>query len=181
MHKHLWTGLNTIYGFGKIHADYGCIVMGVKRKEKLKKFTDEDILKLDERLQRNHFIVARELDKKLYKDTTKLINIHAYRAIRALQGLPNRGQRTRSNARTAKSLKGKWGQSSYSKKQQKIEFKKERKKMREMKFEKQNKQRKEKEKEEKEKEKKERKKKTLFFVKKSVSRKKQYYEISLYD
>jgi len=171
MHVHLWPGLHTIYGFGKIHANYGCILMGVKRKAKLKSFHDDDIIDLDKRLQRNHFIVARDLDKKLYKNTTKLISIHAYRAIRALSGLPNRGQRTRSNARTAKTLIGRWGKSSYSEKQQKIEFKKEKKKFKNMKM---------KSKREKE-EIKIPKKKTLIFVKKSVSRATKHYDISLYN
>jgi len=96
----------SIYGLGKTHGKYGLILLGVKRKAKLKEIGMHDLINFDLRLTELNLIVTRVLERHNYINTNNLIENNAYRAIRANLGLPNRGQRTHSNSKTTKTLKG---------------------------------------------------------------------------
>ena len=116
----LWTGLQLIDGFGKIHAMFACIKLGLKRNVKVKDLSRKTIKQLDRILQKYKFVVGRLLEKIIYIQTNMLIETNAYRAIRTRAGLPSRGQRTHTNAKTAKRLRGFWGKSQYAKKMLKL-------------------------------------------------------------
>jgi len=112
----LWNGLQLIDGFGKMHAKFACIKLGLKRDVKVKDLSRKTVYQLDRILQKYKFVIGRLLEKVIYIQTSALIETNAYRAIRTRAGLPSRGQRTHTNAKTAKRLKGFWGKSQYAKK-----------------------------------------------------------------
>jgi len=124
MAKTLWDGITLYFGFGRIHAQYGCIKLGIKRTTPMKSITTNELNSLDKHYRRKKFLVGRLLERDFYLRTSLLIEINAYRAIRAKQGLPNRGQRTHTNAKTAKKLSGIWQNTKYAKKMRKTNKKK---------------------------------------------------------
>jgi len=112
----LWDGLLRFFGFGKIHARYASIKLGIRKDTKLATITRSELNHLDKKFRTKNFLVGRSLERERYLKTSELIAINCYRAMRIKQGLPNRGQRTHTNAKTAKKLSKLWESSKFAQK-----------------------------------------------------------------
>ncbi len=100
VHKHVWIGLQSIYGIGRSRSKKVCEAAGVKASTKIKDLTESEIEKL--RLAIGRYTVEGDLRREVSLSVKRLMDLGCYRGLRHRRGLPVRGQRTRTNARTRK-------------------------------------------------------------------------------
>ena len=98
--KHVWVGLQSIYGIGRTRAQEICAATGVNPAAKIKDLSDEQVELL--RGEVGKFIVEGDLRREVGMAIKRLMDLGCYRGLRHRRGLPLRGQRTRTNARTRK-------------------------------------------------------------------------------
>ena len=84
--KHVWVGLQSIYGIGRTRSKKVCESAGVSPSTKIRDLSEPEVEAL--RAEIGKFVVEGDLG--------------TYRGLRHRRGLPLRGQRTRTNARTRK-------------------------------------------------------------------------------
>ncbi|MBL8300748.1 MAG: 30S ribosomal protein S13 [Rhodanobacteraceae bacterium] len=100
VHKHVWVGLQSIYGIGRSRSKKVCDAAGVKSSAKIKDLTEAEVEKLRHEIAK--YTVEGDLRREVGMSIKRLIDLGCYRGLRHRRGLPVRGQRTRTNARTRK-------------------------------------------------------------------------------
>lgn len=98
--KHVWVGLQSIYGIGRTRSKKVCEAAGVVVSTKIRDLTEGDIERL--RAEVGKFVVEGDLRREIGINIKRLMDLGCYRGLRHRRGLPLRGQRTRTNARTRK-------------------------------------------------------------------------------
>ena len=92
--KHVWVGLQSIYGIGRTRSKKVCESAGVPVTTKIRDLSEPEIERL--RAEVAHYVVEGDLRREIGIAIKRLMDLGCYR------GLPLRGQRTRTNARTRK-------------------------------------------------------------------------------
>ena len=100
VHKHVWVGLQSIYGIGRSRAKKICVDAGVVSATPIKSLSEGEVEKL--RAEVTKYIVEGDLRREVGIAIKRLMDLGCYRGLRHRRGLPVRGQRTRTNARTRK-------------------------------------------------------------------------------
>ena len=98
--KHVWVGLQSIYGIGRTRSIKVCEAAGVVASTKIRDLTEGDIERL--RVEVGKYVVEGDLRREVGINIKRLMDLGCYRGLRHRRGLPLRGQRTRTNARTRK-------------------------------------------------------------------------------
>jgi small subunit ribosomal protein S13 len=98
--KHVWVGLQSIYGIGRTRSKLVCEKAGVSPNTKIRDLTEAEVEKLRSEITR--FTVEGDLRREVGISIKRLMDLGCYRGLRHRRGLPVRGQRTRTNARTRK-------------------------------------------------------------------------------
>ncbi|MGY6518995.1 MAG: 30S ribosomal protein S13 [Lysobacteraceae bacterium] len=98
--KHVWVGLQSIYGIGRTRSKKICELAEVKPSTKIRELSEPEIERL--RAEIGKFIVEGDLRREVGMSIKRLMDLGCYRGLRHRRGLPLRGQRTRTNARTRK-------------------------------------------------------------------------------
>jgi len=99
-HKHVWVGLQSIYGIGRTRSKKVCLDASVPSTTKVRDLSESEIERL--RAQIGKYIVEGDLRREVGIAIKRLMDLGCYRGLRHRRGLPLRGQRTRTNARTRK-------------------------------------------------------------------------------
>jgi small subunit ribosomal protein S13 len=100
VNKHVWVGLQSIYGVGRSRSKRICTEAGVAPTTLIKSLSEGEVEKL--RAEIAKFAVEGDLRREVGISIKRLIDLGTYRGLRHRRGLPVRGQRTRTNARTRK-------------------------------------------------------------------------------
>ncbi|HUH30612.1 MAG TPA: 30S ribosomal protein S13 [Rhodanobacter sp.] len=98
--KHVWVGLQSIYGIGRSRAKQVCAESGVVPTTQIKALSEGEVEKL--RHEVGKYTVEGDLRREVGMAIKRLMDLGCYRGLRHRRGLPVRGQRTRTNARTRK-------------------------------------------------------------------------------
>jgi small subunit ribosomal protein S13 len=100
VHKHVWVGLQSIYGIGRNRARKVCADAGVVPSTPIKSLSEGEVEKLRQEIGK--YVVEGDLRREVGIAIKRLMDLGTYRGLRHRRGLPVRGQRTRTNARTRK-------------------------------------------------------------------------------
>jgi small subunit ribosomal protein S13 len=98
--KHVWIGLQSIYGIGRTRSKKVCEAAGVKPSTRIRDLTEAEVEHL--RAAVGKYTVEGDLRREVGMSIKRLMDLNCYRGLRHRRGLPVRGQRTRTNARTRK-------------------------------------------------------------------------------
>jgi small subunit ribosomal protein S13 len=98
--KHVWVGLQSIYGIGRTRSKTICLTAEVDPTTKIRDLSEPDVERL--RAEVAKFVVEGDLRREVGMSVKRLMDLGCYRGLRHRRGLPVRGQRTRTNARTRK-------------------------------------------------------------------------------
>src|SRR5688572_31251196 len=98
--KHVWVGLQSIYGIGRTRSKKVCEAAGVASNVKIRDLSEPDVERL--RAEVGKYVVEGDLRREVGIAIKRLMDLGCYRGLRHRRGLPLRGQRTRTNARTRK-------------------------------------------------------------------------------
>lgn len=98
--KHVWVGLQSIYGIGRTRSRKVCEAAGVNAATKIRDLSEPEVERL--RAEVAKFAVEGDLRREIGMAIKRLMDLGSYRGLRHRRGLPVRGQRTRTNARTRK-------------------------------------------------------------------------------
>lgn len=98
--KHLWVGLQSIYGIGRTRSRKICESAGVNASTKIRDLSEPEVEAL--RGEIGKFVVEGDLRREVGMSIKRLMDLGCYRGLRHRRGLPLRGQRTKTNARTRK-------------------------------------------------------------------------------
>ena len=98
--KHVWVGLQSIYGIGRTRSKQVCEAAGVASTTKIRDLSEPEVERL--RAEIGKFVVEGDLRREVGMAIKRLMDLGCYRGLRHRRGLPLRGQRTRTNARTRK-------------------------------------------------------------------------------
>ena len=98
--KHVWVGLQSIYGIGRTRSKLLCQEVGVNPATKIRDLSEPEIERIRAEIAR--YTVEGDLRREVGMSIKRLMDLGCYRGLRHRRGLPMRGQRTRTNARTRK-------------------------------------------------------------------------------
>ena len=98
--KHVWVGLQSIYGIGRSRSKKVCADAGVVPTTPIKSLSEGEVEKLRHEIAK--YVVEGDLRREVGIAIKRLMDLGTYRGLRHRRGLPVRGQRTRTNARTRK-------------------------------------------------------------------------------
>ncbi|PZO66085.1 MAG: 30S ribosomal protein S13 [Pseudoxanthomonas suwonensis] len=98
--KHVWVGLQSIYGIGRTRSRQVCAAADVNPSTRIRDLSESDVERL--RGEVGKYIVEGDLRREVGMAIKRLMDLSCYRGLRHRRGLPLRGQRTRTNARTRK-------------------------------------------------------------------------------
>jgi len=98
--KHVWVGLQSIFGIGRTRSKKVCESAGVTASTKIRDLSEPEVERL--RAEIGKFVVEGDLRREVGMSIKRLMDLSCYRGLRHRRGLPLRGQRTRTNARTRK-------------------------------------------------------------------------------
>ena len=98
--KHVWVGLQSIYGIGRTRSQQVCEAAGVPLSTKIRDLSEPEVERL--RAEIGKYPVEGDLRREVGVAIKRLMDLACYRGLRHRRGLPLRGQRTRTNARTRK-------------------------------------------------------------------------------
>jgi small subunit ribosomal protein S13 len=98
--KHVWVGLQSIFGIGRTRSKLVCQSAGVESGTKIRDLTEAEVERL--RAEVAKYVVEGDLRREVGISIKRLMDLGCYRGLRHRRGLPLRGQRTRTNARTRK-------------------------------------------------------------------------------
>ncbi|PJK08308.1 30S ribosomal protein S13 [Lysobacteraceae bacterium NML95-0200] len=98
--KHIWVGLQSIYGIGRTRSKKVCEDAGVSASTKVRDLSESEVERL--RAEVGKYIVEGDLRREVGMSIKRLMDLGCYRGLRHRRGLPLRGQRTKTNARTRK-------------------------------------------------------------------------------
>src|SRR5215216_6754504 len=105
LNKRVEVGLTYIYGVGRSTAQDVVQKAGVDPDTYVKDLTDDEVLKLRERIDQE-LTVEGDLRRERSQNDKRLMEIGSYRGLRHRRGLPVNGQRTKTNGRTRKGPRG---------------------------------------------------------------------------
>jgi len=100
VNKHVWVGLQSIYGVGRTRSRKICEAAGVDPTTQIKSLSEGEVENLRREVAK--FSVEGDLRREVGISIKRLMDLGTYRGLRHRRGLPARGQRTRTNARTRK-------------------------------------------------------------------------------
>ena len=100
VNKHVWVGLQGIYGIGRTRSRKICESAGVDPTTLIKSLSEGEVENLRREVAK--FSVEGDLRREVGISVKRLMDLGTYRGLRHRRGLPARGQRTRTNARTRK-------------------------------------------------------------------------------
>jgi small subunit ribosomal protein S13 len=100
VNKHVWVGLQSIYGIGRTRSRKICESSGVDPTTQIKSLSEGEVENLRREVAK--FSVEGDLRREVGISVKSLMDLGTYRGLRHRRGLPARGQRTRTNARTRK-------------------------------------------------------------------------------
>ena len=100
VNKHVWVGLQSIYGIGRTRSRKICESAGVDPITQIKSLSEGEVENLRREVAK--FSVEGDLRREVGISVKRLMDLGTYRGLRHRRGLPARGQRTRTNARTRK-------------------------------------------------------------------------------
>jgi len=100
VHKHVWVGLQSIYGIGRTRSRKICAEAGVEPTTPIKSLSEGEVEKL--RAGVGKYVIEGDLRREVGMSIKRLMDLGCYRGLRHRRGLPVRGQRTKTNARTRK-------------------------------------------------------------------------------
>jgi small subunit ribosomal protein S13 len=100
VNKHVWIGLQSIYGIGRTRSRKICIEAGVDPATQVKSLSEGEVESLRREVAK--VTVEGDLRREVGISIKRLMDLGTYRGLRHRRGLPARGQRTRTNARTRK-------------------------------------------------------------------------------
>ncbi|HET9818278.1 MAG TPA: 30S ribosomal protein S13 [Rhodanobacteraceae bacterium] len=100
VNKHVWVGLQSIYGIGRTRSRRICIEAGVDPATPIKSLSEGEVESLRREVAK--VSVEGDLRREVGISIKRLMDLGTYRGLRHRRGLPARGQRTRTNARTRK-------------------------------------------------------------------------------
>lgn len=100
IHKHVWIGLQSIYGVGRSRSKKICAETGINPASKIKDLTEAEVEQLRQEIGK--ITIEGDLRREVGMSIKRLMDLGTYRGLRHRRGLPLRGQRTRTNARTRK-------------------------------------------------------------------------------
>ncbi|MCF7221831.1 30S ribosomal protein S13 [Marilutibacter chinensis] len=98
--KHVWVGIQSIYGIGRTRSVQVCDAAGVEKTTKIRDLSEPEVERL--RAEIGKYVVEGDLRREIGMSLKRLMDLGCYRGLRHRRGLPLRGQRTRTNARTRK-------------------------------------------------------------------------------
>ena len=98
--KHVWVGLQSIYGIGRTRSKQVCEAAGVTSSTKIRDLSESEVERL--RAEIGKITVEGDLRREVGMAIKRLMDLGCYRGLRHRRGLPVRGQRTKTNARTRK-------------------------------------------------------------------------------
>ncbi len=98
--KHVWVGLQSIYGIGRTRSKQVCVGAGVTSSTKIRDLSEAEVERI--RAEIGKITVEGDLRREVGMAIKRLMDLGCYRGLRHRRGLPLRGQRTRTNARTRK-------------------------------------------------------------------------------
>ncbi len=98
--KHVWVGLQSIYGIGRTRSKQVCEAAGVTSSTKIRDLSEPEVERI--RAEVGKITVEGDLRREVGMAIKRLMDLACYRGLRHRRGLPLRGQRTRTNARTRK-------------------------------------------------------------------------------
>ena len=98
--KHVWVGLQSIYGIGRSRAKKVCVDAGVNPNVQIKSLSEGEVEKIRHEIAK--YVVEGDLRREVGIAIKRLMDLGCYRGLRHRKGLPVRGQRTHTNARTRK-------------------------------------------------------------------------------
>ncbi len=100
VHKHVWVGLQSIYGIGRTRSRKICESVGVEPSTKIRDLGEPQVEAIRQEIGK--YVVEGDLRREVGMAVKRLMDLGCYRGLRHRRGLPVRGQRTRTNARTRK-------------------------------------------------------------------------------
>ena len=100
VNKHVWVGLQSIFGIGRTRSRKVCVAAGVDPTTPIKSLSEGEVENLRREVAK--FSVEGDLRREVVISVKRLMDLGTYRGLRHRRGLPARGQRTRTNARTRK-------------------------------------------------------------------------------
>lgn len=100
VHKHVWIGLQSIYGIGHTRAKKICVDAEVEPSTAIKSLSEGEVENLRREIAK--YVVEGDLRREVGMSIKRLMDLGCYRGLRHRRGLPVRGQRTKTNARTRK-------------------------------------------------------------------------------
>jgi small subunit ribosomal protein S13 len=100
VNKHVWVGLQSIYGIGRTRSRKVCAAAGVDPTTPIKSLSEGEVENLRREVAK--FSVEGDLRREVGISVKRLMDVGTFRGLRHRRGLPARGQRTRTNARTRK-------------------------------------------------------------------------------
>ncbi len=98
--KHVWVGLQNIYGIGRTRSRKVCESAGVNTSTKIRDLSEPEVERI--RAEIGKIVVEGDLRREVGMSIKRLMDLGCYRGLRHRRGLPLRGQRTKTNARTRK-------------------------------------------------------------------------------
>jgi small subunit ribosomal protein S13 len=98
--KHVWVGLQSIFGIGRTRSQQVCEAAGVTPSTKIRDLSEPEVEAL--RAEIGKYVIEGDLRREVGMSIKRLMDLGCYRGMRHRRGLPVRGQRTRTNARTRK-------------------------------------------------------------------------------
>ncbi len=100
VNKHVWVGLQSIFGIGRSRSRRICVEAGIDPATPIKSLSEGEVESLRREVAK--FTVEGDLRREVGISIKRLMDLGTYRGLRHRRGLPVRGQRTRTNARTRK-------------------------------------------------------------------------------
>ena len=101
--KHVWVGLQSIFGIGRTRSKLVCEAAGVAPSTKIRDLSEPEIERI--RAEVAKYTVEGDLRREVGMSIKRLMDLGCYRGLRHRRNLPVRGQRTHTNARTRKGPK----------------------------------------------------------------------------
>lgn len=98
--KHVWVGLQSIFGIGRTRSRKVCESAGVNTSTKIRDLSEPEVERI--RAEIGKIVVEGDLRREVGMSIKRLMDLACYRGLRHRRGLPLRGQRTKTNARTRK-------------------------------------------------------------------------------
>src|SRR3546814_13566349 len=96
--KHVWVGLQSIYGIGRTRSRKLCQSAGVNSSTRIRALSEPEVERL--RAEVGKYVVDGDLRREIGMAIQRLMDLACSRGLRHRPGLPLSGSRTRPQTRT---------------------------------------------------------------------------------